>query len=120
MKSFDLHPQPRVVFGCGSIEQLGSLAREWSPQRVLLVSDPGIVAVGHAERGIESLTRSGIEKHLFEGVHENPTSEDVERGVVFAQCIEPDLIVGLGGGSSMDCAKGINRLFSCGGSMEDY
>ena len=120
MKSFDLHPQPRVVFGCGSIEQLGSLAREWSPQRVLLVSDPGVVAVGHAERGTESLSRAGIETHLFEGVHENPTSEDVERGVVFAQCIEPDLIVGLGGGSSMDCAKGINFLFSCGGSMEDY
>ena len=120
MKSFALHPQPRIVFGSGSIEQLGQLTSEWSPQRVLVVSDPGIVAVGHAARGVESLKQAGIEAHLFEGVHENPTSEDVERGVIFAQCIEPDLIVGLGGGSSMDCAKGINFVFSCGGSMEDY
>ena len=117
MKSFDLHPQPRIVFGNGSLDQLGQLAAEWSPRKVLVVSDPGIVAVGHAARGIEALEREGIETHLFEGVHENPTSQDVERGVVFAQCIEPDLIVGLGGGSSMDCAKGINFVFSCGGSM---
>ena len=120
MKSFDLHPQPRIVFGNGSIDQLGQLAAEWSPRRALVVSDTGIVSAGHTARGIEALERKGIETHLFDAFHENPTTHDVERGVIAAQCIEPDLIVGLGGGSSMDCAKGINFVFSCGGNMEDY
>jgi alcohol dehydrogenase len=120
MKSFDLHPQPRIVFGNGSIDQLGQLAAEWSPRRALVVSDTGIVSAGHTARGIEALEREGIETHLFDAVQENPTTRDVERGVIAAQCIEPDLIVGLGGGSSMDCAKGINFVFSCGGNMEDY
>jgi len=104
MKSFDLRPQPRIVFGSGSIDQLGQLAAEWSPRRALVVSDTGIVSAGHTARGIEALEREGIETHLFDAVHENPTTHDVERGVIAAQCIEPDLIVGLGGGSSMDCA----------------
>ncbi len=120
MKSFDLYPQPRIVFGAGSIDQLGQLASAWSPKRALVVSDPGIVATGHTARGMEALKSKGIEPHLFDDVHENPTADDVERGVVAAQCIEPELIVGIGGGSSMDCAKGINFVFCCGGRMEDY
>ena len=57
---------------------------------------------------------------LFEGVEENPTTAHVEAGLAVAKQFRPDLIVGLGGGSSMDCAKGINFLYSCGGRMQDY
>ena len=113
MKSFDLYPQPRIVFGNGSIDQLGQLAAAWSPQRALVVSDPGIVATGHTARGMEALKNAGIEPYLFDDVHENPTTNDVERGVVAAQSIEPELIVGIGGGSSMDCAKGIIGPTAC-------
>ena len=42
------------------------------------------------------------------------------RALAVARDFEPDVIVGLGGGSSMDCAKGINFLYSCGGRMQDY
>ena len=120
MKSFDLPPHPRIVFGNGSIDQLGQFAASYDARRALIVSDPGIVAAGHTARGMEALRVAGIEPHLFDDVRENPTTEDVERGVVAAQCVEPQLIVGIGGGSSMDCAKGINFVFSCGGTMEDY
>ena len=120
MKSFDLPPQPRIVFGSGSIDQLGQLASSDGTQRALIVSDPGVVAAGHTARGMDALKSAGIEPHLFDEVRENPTTEDVERGVVAAQCVEPQMIIGIGGGSSMDCAKGINFVFSCGGTMEDY
>ena len=120
MKPFDLHPQPRIVFGNGVIDQLGQFAASYDAHRALVVSDPGIVAAGHAARGMTALKSAGVEPHLFDDVRENPTTEDVERGVVAAQCVEPQLIVGIGGGSSMDCAKGINFVFSCGGEMEDY
>ncbi len=89
-------------------------------RRVLVVSDPGIVAAGHAERGIAALRRAGIETHLFDGVTENPTTENVDAGLVTARRYQPELLVGLGGGSSMDCAKGINFLYSNGGRMQDY
>jgi alcohol dehydrogenase len=58
--------------------------------------------------------------HLFDGLQENPTTAHVEAGLSVAQEFLPDAIVGLGGGSSMDCAKGINFLYSCGGRMQDY
>ena len=120
MNPFDVYPQTRIAFGIDRIDDLGSLAVGLGGERVLVVSDPGIVAAGHAPRGLEALQKEGLETELFVGVHENPTTEDVEAGLVVAGCFEPDLIVGLGGGSSMDCAKGINFLFSCGGKMQDY
>jgi alcohol dehydrogenase len=84
------------------------------------VSDRGVVTAGHTQRGLDSLKRAGVETHLFDGVHENPTTDDVEAGVRLARRFEPQLLVGLGGGSSMDCAKGINFLLTNGGNMDDY
>ena len=120
MTPFDLQCRTRVVFGAGTISRLGALAGEIGTRRAIVVSDPGIIAAGHTQRGIDALVAVGIETHLFEGVHENPTTEDVERGAAFARRYEPELIVGLGGGSSMDCAKGINFVHTNGGSMKDY
>ncbi|REJ70717.1 MAG: iron-containing alcohol dehydrogenase [Planctomycetota bacterium] len=120
MNEFDFQPQTRIVFGSDRIDDLGTLTAELGAQRVLVVTDPGIVAAGHATRAVAALETQSIAVTLFEGVHENPTTDDVEAGLVFAQSWGPDLIVGLGGGSSMDCAKGINFLLSNGGRMQDY
>jgi alcohol dehydrogenase len=56
----------------------------------------------------------------FHDLHENPSTDDIDTGVQVAKDFRPDLLVGLGGGSSMDCAKGINFVYSCGGRMHDY
>ena len=120
MVPFDLHCRTRVVFGPGRLDELGAVAGEIGARRALVVSDPGIIQVGHTQRGIDTLQAARIETHLFEGVHENPTTDDVARGLALAQRYEPELIVGLGGGSSMDCAKGINFLHTNGGTMHDY
>ncbi len=120
MTPFDFQPQTRIVFGAGEMDKLGALAAELGARRALVVSDPGIAAAGHTARGIETLRQSGIETELFDGVEENPTTAHVDLGLSVARQFQPDLIVGLGGGSSMDCAKGINFLYSCGGRMQDY
>ncbi len=120
MIAFDYQPITRMVFGPGKLDQLGELARELGGRRALVVSDPGVIAAGHAARGIATLERAGLVASLFRGVHENPTTADVEVGVAFAREFEPDLLIGLGGGSSMDCAKGINFLLTNGGRMQDY
>ncbi len=120
MIPFDFQPRTRIVFGPGKIELLGALAGELGARRALVVSDPGIVAAGHTQHGLDSLRAAGIDAKLFDGVHENPTTENVEAGTALARRYEPELIVGLGGGSSMDCAKGINFIYSNGGRMHDY
>jgi alcohol dehydrogenase len=120
MIPFDYQPRTRIVFGPEKIDTLGALAGELGARRALVVSDPGIVAVGHAERGLDSLRKAGIEAALFDGVAENPSTDCVEAGLALAKRYDPELIVGLGGGSSMDCGKGINFVYSNGGRMRDY
>ncbi len=120
MIPFDYQPRTRIVFGPDKIDALGPLAGELGARRALVVSDPGIVAAGHAQRGLDSLSKAGISVQLFDGVAENPSTDNVEAGAALARRHEPELIVGLGGGSSMDCAKGINFLVSNGGRMHDY
>jgi len=78
------------------------------------------VRAGHTATGIAALASSGIATTVFDQFGENPTTAQVEAGTAVARGFHPDLIVGIGGGSSMDCAKGINFLLSCGGRMHDY
>lgn len=119
IKPFDFEPRTRMVFGAGSIEKLGELAIPFG-NRVLVISDPGVVAAGHTQKGISSLEKAGAKVLLFDGAQENPTTANVESGLAVAKEFQPELIIGLGGGSSMDCAKGINFLYSCGGKIQDY
>lgn len=120
MDSIDFQQRTRLVFGQNSVDRLGELATALGTTRALVVSDQGVVSAGHFQRGVDSLTRAGLEVSSFHGVHENPTTADVEAGVEVARQAQPDLLVAIGGGSSMDCAKGINFIYSCGGSMQDY
>jgi len=125
MESFDFQPHTRIIFDSGSIRRLGDLARGLSAtgssiKRVLVVSDQGVVSAGHFESGAKSLRHAGLEVASFHEFAENPTTDMVDRGVAVARDFQPDLLVGLGGGSSLDCCKGINFVYSCGGSMRDY
>jgi alcohol dehydrogenase len=120
MPSFDFHCPTQIVSGPGKSASLGDVAAGLGARRALVVSDPGIVAAGHTPRGIQSLKRAGLEVTLFDDVQENPTTRHVDAGLAVAKKCEPDLIVAIGGGSSMDCGKGINFLYSCGGRMQDY
>jgi alcohol dehydrogenase len=120
LAAFDYQPRTRVVFGPGKLALLGALAREQGGERILLVTDRGLESAGHPARGIAALEEAGLGVTVFDEVHENPTTDDVDRGLAIARAAGIDLIVGLGGGSSMDCAKGINFLLTNGGRMQDY
>jgi alcohol dehydrogenase len=117
---FDYHPLTRVIFGNGTLSRLGEATREVGATRVLLVTDPGLAAAGHPQRAQANLLAAGLEVILFDGVGQNPTTEHVEKGRAFAQTKNIDCIVAVGGGSAMDCAKGINFLLTNGGTMSDY
>jgi len=116
----DFQPRTRILFAPGAISQLGALVRECGGTRVLLVTDPGIVAAGHVDRAAASLGEAGLCVARFDQVCENPTTDVVEACVAVAREQRVDFLVGLGGGSSMDTAKGCNFLLTGGGRMEDY
>ena len=120
MPPFDFQLRTRVVFGDGAFAQLGELARELSFTRTLVVADPGIVAAGMAAQATALLDAAGIATRLFDAFGANPDTEMVEAGRAAAAAFGIDSIVALGGGSSLDCAKGINFLVTNGGTMRDY
>lgn len=117
---FDFNQRTRLVFGCGSLDRVGDLASELSGIRALLVSDAGLRAVGHCDRVESLLSAAGIKPIVFDQVSENPTTDDVDRCVAFAKPANVDMIIGLGGGSCIDVAKGANFLLTNGGRMHDY
>ena len=120
MKSFVFEARTRLVFGEGALKELHPLAKELGFVRSLLVADPGLVKVGHAEAAARVLAEAGIETTLFQDFEADPDSAMVERGRRFTEPLGVDSIVGLGGGSSLDCAKGINFLLTNGGEIKDY
>ncbi len=121
MLTFDFNPTTRMIFGENSLQRLGELTKELNIKRALIVTDPGIVNAGHVAAAEKSLQAAGIATFIFQDVEENPTTRHVEKGVQFAKSIgDIDGIIGLGGGSAMDCSKGINFLYTNGGKMEDY
>jgi alcohol dehydrogenase len=120
MKSFDFQPRTRLIFGAGTIGQLGNVAKELGFRRTLLVADHGLVASGHVDEAVTPLQQAGIEVIRYHDFEVNPDTRMVETGTAFVATQQIDSIVGLGGGSSMDCAKGINFLLTNGGRMADY
>lgn len=114
--NFDWQPRTRLVFGAGSVDRVGELARALGGKKALLVTDPGIVAAGHAGR-VQKLLPHAV---VYDRARENPTTRDVDQCVAVARAAGVDLIVAVGGGSSLDTAKGCNFLLTNGGRMQDY
>jgi alcohol dehydrogenase len=109
-----------VVFGAGRLEELGTMVAELGGARALLVTDAGLEAAGHVGTAMESLGAASIDAVVFDEVAENPTTEHVEAAAAVGRAHGADFIVGLGGGSALDCAKGANFLLTNGGRIEDY
>ncbi len=118
--SFSGIPGGEVVFGPGSLSSLGEKAKGLGANRALLVTDPGLRKAGHEARAMDLLREAGIDYVVYDEVRENPTTRDVDRCVAVAREGQVDLIIGLGGGSSMDTAKGCNFILTNGGHMRDY
>lgn len=120
MAAFDFDPRTRVVFGSGSVQRLGELTTQLGGTRALLVTDPGIEQAGHIDRCLPSLVEHGVTVTVFDDVHQNPSTRDVAAGLEVARAQQVDFLIAVGGGSAMDCAKGVNFLYTNGGKMQDY
>ena len=120
LRAFEFQSRTRVVQGAGCVERVGELARELGARHALFVTDAGIVAAGHAARVLKPLEEAGLRVTVFDRAKENPTTKCVDDCVAVAKAAGVDTIIGLGGGSSMDTAKGCNFILTNGGRMQDY
>lgn len=120
LKEFQTAKIPKIIYGCGSLAKLPVALKPFGVKKILIVSDQGIVKAGYPERLQNLLTEAGFQSAIFSDVQENPTEQDCANCAKFAQDFQPDLLIGLGGGSSMDTAKGCNFIYTNGGKMSDY
>lgn len=111
---------PEIVFGRGLLEQVGSCAKRLGGKKVFLVSDHGLFEAGWVDKVMKSLLAVGLTFAYFDQITSNPKDFEVEEGAREYIRHSADVIVGLGGGSAMDAAKGIAILVSNGGAIRDY
>ena len=111
---------PEIIFGRGLLGQVGLCARRLGGKKVLLVSDQGLFRAGWVDVAMKSLQAAGLSFVYFDQITPNPKDHEIEAGAAEYVAAGADVIVGLGGGSAMDAAKGIAILVSNGASIHDY
>lgn len=111
---------PEIVYGLGSLNQVGQCARRLGGERVLIVTDPGIIEKGWIDEAIKYFKAEGLSYAVYDNVVTNPRSYQIEQGAQFYSQRHCDVIVAIGGGSPMDTAKGIAIVVSNHGKIEDY
>lgn len=120
--SFDYQFGTKVLFGTGRLAELGSEARALGGNngRVLLVTDPGILAAGLADRALEALGNAGLECSVFADVSANPSDRECCAAAAAATSLGAQVLIGLGGGSALDTAKSAAALVTNGGRVKDW
>ncbi|KRB80173.1 alcohol dehydrogenase [Nocardioides sp. Root190] len=112
---------PALKFGRGASREIGYDVRGWGARRVLLVTDAGVAAAGHAGTVAESLRGHGLEVVVYDGARVEPTDVSLEHAVAFARGEGPfDAVVAVGGGSAIDTGKAVALLVTNPGELMDY
>ena len=115
MHSFEFNTVARIVSGAGSALELAAQCRLLGVERPLLVTDPGLMAIGLVQPVLAALARAGLAPLVFDQVREDPPEETVHAAVELARGGSVDGVIAVGGGSSMDVAKVVAVLL--GGSQ---
>lgn len=107
-------------FGANSSTKVAELASTFKAKRVLIITDEDLPATGIPDVIKSYLEENNICVSIWSGVHKNPTDVDVIKGVEEFKDGRYDLIIALGGGSAIDCAKAIRLIIDNGGKVKDY
>ena len=120
MRPFNFHQPTALRFGLGRVQEVGQEVSRYGSRCLLVTAKawPGIESL--YDRVQESLRRAGVEPSHFDQVQPNPTTDVITRGADMAKAHRAEVIVGLGGGSSMDSAKAIAVEASHPGTSWDY
>jgi alcohol dehydrogenase len=110
----------RILMAPGCLSALPEVAAAYNPEKVLLVTDPGIEETGWPERAWQALATAEIETLTFDEVEPNPRDATIDRMADWGREEGVSLVIGLGGGSVLDAAKAAAMLIANGGSCRDY
>lgn len=110
MLNFQFYERVKVLFGNGSVNQLGELAKHIGGSKALIVCDPGMKATGIVEKVQKGLEAENIQYVIFDENEPNPPLAASEKGYEVFKKEQCDFVIGVGGGSNIDCAKGVNIL----------
>jgi alcohol dehydrogenase len=105
MQPFVFNTAPSIISKAGASLELAAVFKGLAVTRILLVTDPGLVKIGLVQPVLDAIVSSGLQVELFDQVREDPPEETVHAAVKCAQDFDADVVLGLGGGSSMDVAK---------------
>lgn len=117
-ESFVFNLATRIEFGDNKLMLAGSLAKEIGAEKAVIITDRGLSRTEIIKRLIQSLEEKKIEYLVYDKVRENPRDIDAQNAYEEFRCESPDLIIGCGGGSSMDLAKAVAALFTNGGDIK--
>lgn len=118
--AFQLSMRTQILFGQGALERLPGELDRLGVRRPLVVTDPGILSSGLVDRLTSVLGKAGIDHELYDQVRPNPTTTVIDEGALRFKAAGADGTIGIGGGSSLDAAKGIGILATNGGSIAGY
>ena len=111
---------PTIITGAGASEKVGEQAKRLGATNALIVTDPGIAKIGYADQISKNLHNAGIATSIFSDVTPDPTLQNVTDGLKQYLAENCDVIVSLGGGSAIDCGKGIAMKITNDGEFADY
>lgn len=111
---------PEIIFGCGSLSQIGESARRLGASKVFVVSDAGVINAGWVDKALHYLHAVGLKSQVFSSLTTNPKDVEVTEGTVQYLASGCDSIVAVGGGSPTDVAKAVATLVTNGGQTRDY
>ena len=112
MSKFIFETTARVICEIDGALRLGALCRELKAERVLLISDPGLLRAGLLDAPLQAMRDSGLQVTLYSDVQADPPAASVQDAVEVARQCRAQVVIGLGGGSSLDTAKLVALL--CG------
>jgi len=110
----------RWLHGLGVTQNVGEKVKEFGAKKALIVTDKGVRECGHLDTVLESLEQDRVEFDIFDEVQPEPPSKLIDNAIETIRRKKIDIIIAIGGGSTIDVAKGFRLLSVCGGSIKDY
>lgn len=120
MKDFTYYLPVNIAFGCGKVNQVGELTKAYGKKALIVTGRSSAKKSGLYDKVKNSLETAGLETELYDKVSQNPLTTTAEDGAAFAKETDCDIVVAIGGGSIMDCAKAIAFLAVNDGDINDY
>ncbi len=120
MKEFTIYNPVKIIFGWGVLENCGKEAKNLGKKALIITGKNSTKKTGVLDRVIELLKNNGVESVVYSNITPNPKTVEVDEAANLGRKENCDFVIGLGGGSAMDAAKGAAIVLKSGGNLWDY